>query len=624
MHIIRHPTPNTQHPTPNTQHPTPNTQHPTPNTQHPTPNTQHINFLDGLRGIAVLAVIIFHFGYLPYGYLGVDIFFVVSGFLITGLIYEECKEKQFSIKIFYLRRIRRIIPLVTFCCIVSLIIGLFTMLPDDLENLAEQIVATNMFSNNILQAITTKDYWNVVNEFKPLMHTWSLGIEEQYYILYPFLFIIFSKNKIKWILPILICSTILSLILFFLPFDNNIKFYFLPFRFFELSIGGIIAIIFKKNSIDYYNRKHIPLKTSLLLFLIISLIILLGTNYKLIPDNIRLCLVVFISSCIIIFADRKNKIFSVILENKTIVFIGKISFSLYMWHQILLAYSRYFLFENLTIIILSEMFLIIIILSIISYYFIEELFRNKNKVDNKLLFITLIPAIAFSLVISLILYSNAGVVKDVPELDITKGTVVRGLHAQYNDRIYSYDKDFISKDKLKVLIVGNSFARDFANILLESKFNDEIEISYIFNYNDERIWKRMEMADITFFSAVELNDIDVKKVNMQKVWCIGTKNFGTNNGIFYNYKGGDYYEQRTKMKKGIFELNTKLKDEWGDKYIDLIGYVIDDNKKVPVFTPDQRFISQDCFHLVKAGAQYYAGILEHDQDFVLNKMFKQL
>lgn len=133
------------------------------------------NDIDGLRAIAVLAVIVFHFGYLSNGFLGVDIFFVISGFLITGIIYKEINDNRFSIINFYLRRIRRIIPLALFVSLVALIIGIATMLPDDLENLAQSVIATNLFSNNVLQAITVKNYWDLVNEYKPLMHTWSLG-----------------------------------------------------------------------------------------------------------------------------------------------------------------------------------------------------------------------------------------------------------------------------------------------------------------------------------------------------------------------------------------------------------------------------------------------------------------
>jgi peptidoglycan/LPS O-acetylase OafA/YrhL len=579
-----------------------------------------IAFIDGLRGVAVLAVIIFHFGYLPNGYLGVDIFFVISGFLITGLIYEECKETQFSIRMFYLRRIRRIIPLVTFLSIIALIIGLLTMLPDDLENLAEQIVATNIFSNNILQAITIKDYWNVANDFKPLMHTWSLGIEEQYYIFYPFLFTFLSKRRIKFILPVLIIFTMLSCILYLLPFDSSKKFYYLPFRFFELSSGGVIAILLKEKII-VISQKNM-LKDIILLTSIALLFFILIVDYNILYDSIKLFSVVTITCLIMILSNNNNKLLSWILGNKVIVFLGTISFGLYMWHQMILAYARYFMFPELTPLHLSIIFMITVMLSILTYHVIENPFRNKNIIKTNILFLILIPSILLSSVVSLVLYFNAGIVKDVPELNITKEHRIRNIHAKYNDRVYLYDKEFTTDSKIKVLVIGDSFARDFVNILLESKYSGKMEISYIFSYNDPKIWNRINAADMIFYSRMRLNNIDKSSVDMQKVWCIGTKNFGTNNGIFYNYTGDDYFEQRTKLKKGILEFNKELKDEWGDRYIDLLGYIIDSDNTVPVFTPDKKFISQDCFHLVEAGARYYARLLEDDKNFILNKIYK--
>ena len=166
--------------------------------------------VDGLRAIAVLSVILFHLNILPNGYLGVDVFFVISGYLITKIIYTEAIEGKFSIFNFYLRRLRRIIPLVLLVNFISLIIGLFVMLPDDLENLGQSAVATNLFSNNILEYIVSKDYWNILNEFKPLMHTWSLGVEEQYYIIYPVLFIILSGKRLRYVFPVILVLTIIS------------------------------------------------------------------------------------------------------------------------------------------------------------------------------------------------------------------------------------------------------------------------------------------------------------------------------------------------------------------------------------------------------------------------------
>jgi hypothetical protein len=225
------------------------------------------------------------------------------------------------------------------------------------------------------------------------------------------------------------------------------------------------------------------------------------------------------------------------------------------------------------------------------------------------------------------LYLKGGIIRDVPELGISKSNASRGTNIKYNERIYSYDRDFEMNTRIKVLVVGDSFARDFANILLETKFSNNIEISYLFSPIDPKINKRIDQADCIFYSfsysrRMGIVNLEIPENAFEKSYCVGTKNFGSNNGIFYNYKGKDYYEQRTPMIKGIVDRNNNLEKQWGDKFIDLIAYVVDKEGKVPVFTPDHRFISQDCSHLTQDGARYFASLIENDYNFILNKIIQ--
>lgn len=558
--------------------------------------------IDGLRSFAVVSVILFHFGLLPNGFLGVDIFFVISGYLITGIIYKALNENSFSVKDFYIRRTKRIIPLVSFICLITIITGTIFMLPDDLENLAQSLIATNLFGNNILAVLTTKNYWDVVNEYKPLMHTWSLAIEEQYYLLYPFLFLFIGKKRIKWILPILLGLTVVSIILFFSPFPQYYKFYLLPFRFFELSIGGVSAILLNRRLINH-NFSFI---------LLILIIIILSFEIQFIPNNVLLFITILFTTGILISANSLNKISSSFLENKIAVFIGKISFSLYMWHQVILAFSRYFIFQELTPLALMKISIVTIILSIMTYYFIEKPFRFNYSFSKVLVILSILFGVTTGF--SYYIYSISGVLKDVPELGIIKQKNSKNMHSFYNDRIYELDKNFINNKRIKVLIIGNSFARDWGNILLESKLNN-LEISYIYSpKNHPEFETRTREADVIFYSSVYKKDISDFVKYESKIWCVGPKNFGMNNGYYYNYSGKDYCSQRTKMEYHYYQKNNSLEKEWVDRYINLIDLIIDANNTVPIFTPDCKFISQDCRHLTKFGAKYFAQLLEQNNE----------
>ncbi|MCP9747557.1 acyltransferase [Lacihabitans sp. CS3-21] len=579
--------------------------------------------IDGLRAIAVSAVILFHLGFMPNGYLGVDVFFVISGYLITKIIFKESKENRFSIKEFYLRRIRRIIPLVLFSTITALIVGIIVMLPDDLENLAQSVFATNFFSNNILLLITTGDYWDLVNDYKPLMHTWSLGVEEQFYLFYPLIFILFKGNLKKYILPFLVLSTILSFF-FYLTSNEANRFYLVHTRFFELSLGGIGAITMP-------NGKMFD---KIKFFCLILLIVILSADLSVLP-SIKIVLVCFSSLGILVFTDNRSQHLKFVLTNKLIVWIGKISFSLYMWHQIVLSYARYFVLVKMNYLDVFYITLLILILSTFSYYYIEQIFRNKDLIRNRTVIYICTVLFTFSTILSLYIYAKGGILRDVPELDIYKKetnifnlslNIKENPHIKYNSRIYSLDKKFTSK-KIKILIIGNSFARDWANVLIESVYNKFIEISYTEKMEFTPYFKdKANNANYIFFSELDFDDYLILKnkykLNSSIIWNIGTKNFGSNNGFFYNNKlnNKDYCFQRVLMEDEYYHKNNLLKKQWGPRYIDLVSMIMDAKGTLPVFTSNCKFISQDCRHLTQNGAKFFAEIISKDENFILKKV----
>lgn len=364
---------------------------------------QYRNDIDGLRAIAVIAVIIFHLGFMSNGYLGVDVFFVISGYLITSIIYKEITEHNFSIKRFYERRIRRIIPLLLFVTTIAFILGVFMMLPDDLENLAQSVVASNFSANNILMLITSSDYWAVLNDYKPLMHTWSLGIEEQFYFIYPALILLVSKYSKKHIITLLSFLVLTSLFLFLFYGDVYSRFYLLQYRFFELASGGLVAVL-------YYNKTSITEKSKYVFYL--SLIALIGLMIIPSESNMFLVIATTIVTILILsigkFLYNEDKFSIYLLQNKYIVYIGKISFSLYLWHQVVFAYSRYVLFDKIDVLNVLPLIALIIALSIFTYHFIESPFRNKKVISTRKVLVAISFAFALVTTSSLYVYMVGG------------------------------------------------------------------------------------------------------------------------------------------------------------------------------------------------------------------------
>lgn len=593
--------------------------------------------IDGLRAYAVIAVIVFHLGYLPNGYLGVDVFFVISGFLITSIIYSELANGSFSIWNFYERRIRRIIPLLLFITVTAFSVGLFLMLPDDLENLAQSVIASNFSSNNILMLITSADYWATKNEYKPLMHTWSLGIEEQYYLIYPFLLLLVAKIRLRFLYHFLILTSIISIVLFLFYGNPADRFYLLQYRYFELSTGGLFSIaIFGKKPTNPFIKYIFSLSALGILacFLTPGL-----TNQFLIIATTILTVLLLTSGGL---TNENHIISKYFLQNSVVVYIGKISFSLYLWHQLIFAFSRYAFFEKITfsksLILLSLTF----ILSILTYNFIENLFRSRKLLSTRKAFIILSLTFLVSTSSALYIYLIGGVYKDFDVIGLTPEDVKKqgynlfsgsdNVHIHYNELVRDLDKPFNELNKRNILIVGNSYGRDVANIFLEYQADVINEFRY-FDINrakkDENIKKRWKNADLIIFAAdgflskdwiLDIGQVFDFEIEFEKIFVFGTKDYGYSNGIHYNKMSSisDFSTYYANMRQGTLEDEKLLQTEWGTNYISLISPIIDKEGKIRIFDDEGRFISQDTVHLTKAGAIFYSKILRKVIERLLN------
>ena len=212
--------------------------------------------IDGLRALAVVPVILFHAGFELFsgGFVGVDVFFVISGYLITTILIEDIENNRFSIFNFYERRARRILPTLFFVVLVCIPFAWMWMLPSQMKAFSDSLVAVSLFASNILFWRENR-YWNAASVEKPLLHTWSLSVEEQYYILFPiFLFFVwrFGKNRVFWMI-VMFAAMSLALTEWGWFNEPTANFYLLPSRAFELLAGSIAAFLVQKRGVQASN-----------------------------------------------------------------------------------------------------------------------------------------------------------------------------------------------------------------------------------------------------------------------------------------------------------------------------------------------------------------------------------
>ena len=578
------------------------------------------NYLDVLKAIAIIAVVLWHSGLLTDGYLGgVEIFFVINGYLITHSLNSKILVNN-KLKIggylqFEFGRIVRLLPLLLVAGVVCMLLGFFVMLPDNYENLSASVIATNFFANNILEAITTRNYWDVVNEYKPLMHTWYVGMIMQFYIVYPLLFFLAKldrKNPQRALLAMISTLALVSLLIYMGTTNITHRFYYLPARFFEFAAGGLVALTWKpEDGKKTFDTWFVYLCYGFLLALFF-------VPKDLLPANIKLITLVALTVVLIMSSN--------VLENKVsgnYVFakIGAASYSIYVWHQVLLAFYRSTISNHFTVVSYTLFLVVLALLSYLTYQFIEQKIYGwlQERQSKRMFYIVLASVFVCLNGFAGWIHHKGGVVRDIPELYISNGEKVD--HGAYCDRIYKMDKPF-ETDKKHWLVVGNSFGRDWANVILESTVADSVEVSYIKNnyFNEPRYAERFATADKVWLSTGNLSEKIVEQieaacirngVSLDNLIIVSKKSFGENNGRFYmNRNKSNYYEQRTHVGDEFIVENEHFKALYGERYLDLISILMDENGTVPVFTPDHHYISQDCRHFSKGGALYFSKLID--------------
>lgn len=340
-----------------------------------TNNQKYRRDIDGLRAVAVLAVVIFHAfpSTLPGGYVGVDIFFVVSGYLITTIIYQGLRDRTFSFKDFYSRRIRRIFPSLTVVLISCLIFGWFSLVANEYAHLGKHVASSAGFFSNLL-LWSESGYFDTASTTKPLLHLWSLGVEEQFYIVWPVLiwFLFRSNTSQKYIFFALTFASF-GINLYDIHANSAAAYYSPLGRFWELLTGGLLAQrqFFKGASLSWPNANF---RAAAGLFAIALSIAILNKSsafpgwWALIP---------VIGTVLVLEAGQQAWVNKNILSNRVMVQVGLISYPLYLWHWPILSFADIIGGEAIRAEHKVAAIVLAVTLAWLTYSVIEKTFRKR-------------------------------------------------------------------------------------------------------------------------------------------------------------------------------------------------------------------------------------------------------
>lgn len=418
--------------------------------------------VDGLRAIAILPVILFHAGFTIFsgGFIGVDVFFVISGYLITSIIIKETREKRFSLLGFYERRARRILPPLFLVLAVSTCFAWIFFLPNEMKIFSQTIASAATFLTNIYFYLQSSNYFGLASDLNPLLHLWSLAVEEQFYIFFPLLMILLFKMKGHLMYIVLFGLLLLSLGLsqWTLGESPLFSFYSLPTRGWELLIGSMLAT----NVVNSYSPNGNQFFSMVGLLLICLSVLILDRNtpfpgyYALLPT---------LGTALIIVFAKAGTIVHTFLSSKILVGIGLVSYSAYLWHQPLFAFSRSFDFDTKNYMVFVTLVLLTFLLAVISYILIEKPIRNRSFLSQKFIFGSSITLMLLFSVFGVLGHFNNGYPSRSDVFSRLQSNFGLSLSCNGNSSI---SKKCITKANPEIAVYGNSFAMHLVNGLSNS------------------------------------------------------------------------------------------------------------------------------------------------------------
>lgn len=615
--------------------------------------------ITSLRAFAIIPVVLYHLevSIFQSGYLGVDVFFVISGYLITTIIIEDIELKNFSIISFYERRARRILPALFFILLITLLFSVFLLPPHALKDVGQSVFSVSLFLSNFFFYIET-DYFANTSDLAPLLHTWSLSIEEQFYILFPFILILiknFSQFiKFVIILVILIFSLIASI--WWVKIDSQFSF-FMPFtRFWEIMTGSLLAV--SRNSWNRINFIFVK-ETLSLAGLIIILFCIFFYNKQTVFPGYNAILPVLGTALLIMFA-KKNTLTSQLLAGRPLLLTGLISYSLYLSHNVVFVLSRNIGIPLDSLGIKINLIIVSVIIAILSYFLIEKPFRFITLSSIKYLtfcglILTILAVTGYSLhrTDGLQEFKLSNLKSDLASKVINVETELRERRLLMKKPLSLSSENFTSNSQVKkVLILGDSKSEDlyvsiikkysgkkyeFRRLKLDdSKMIDplikpnntskeKIFNSRIFLDSDEIIltatWQANTSSNVVKFVKYLLSQ--EKKVSIVSTanfndlaslsYAVAKRNFSEtdlNSFMFENVRM-DRRRQYLSLKKAIKNLSSEV------KFLEKLEAFCNLRQKSCILKNDKGWYIYDSGHLTVNGIDYFG-------DFVLAEWFPEL
>jgi len=426
--------------------------------------------IDGLRALAVLPVILFHAGFETFsgGFVGVDVFFVISGYLITTIILAELEQGKFSIVNFYERRARRILPALFLVMLVCIPFAWFWLLPSDMKDFSQSLVAVSVFASNIL-FWRESGYFDAAAELKPLLHTWSLAVEEQYYVLFPLFLMLFWRLGKRWILVTfgLVFVASLAVAQWGAYTKPAAAFYLLPTRGWELLVGAFAAFYLSNASRKEFGKGVGEVGGWVGVALILYAVFAYS---KATPFPGLYALVPTLGTVLVILFATQQTTVGKFVGNKAFVAVGLISYSAYLWHQPLFAFARQRSLTEPSHTVFLVLSVLALVLAYFSWRYVESIFRKKSSISRKYIFLFSFLGSCFFIGIGLLGHLHQDKLTKF-RFNEDQTRVISSASAspmrsschfpQVNDSLFREPCRYFS-DSAKVAVFGNSHATELA------------------------------------------------------------------------------------------------------------------------------------------------------------------